>query len=126
MDDFKKYTPKMDKPINLDRQMCIVRYSPCGKILAAGGSDALVRRWDVAGAAPTALPNLTEHQGWVQGLAFAPGGKHLYTADSWGELRCTPYLDQQPKPVWTVSQAHEGWVRAVAVSPDGKQLATCG
>jgi len=123
-DDLKKYTPKIDKPMNLDRQMCIVRYSPCGKILAAGGSDATVRRWDASGATLTPLPNLTGHHGWVQAMAF--GKETLYTGDSWGELRSTPFLDKEPKPAWTVSQAHDGWLRCIAVSPDGKQLATCG
>ena len=114
------------KPIPQDRQLCIVRYSPCGKFLAAGDFEGGVRRWDTAGDALAALPPLAGHHGWVQGLAFHPGGKLLFAADSWGRLCAWPFAEKAPKPLWTVAQAHDGWVRQLAVSPDGKALASCG
>jgi WD40 repeat protein len=130
MNDPKKlaslYQPKQGKPVNLDRQVCTLRFSPCGKFLAAGGSDTTVRRLDATTDALAALPPLIGHNGWVQALAFHPDGKRLLTADSWGELRCWPFADREPKPLWVVKQAHDGWLRGVAVSPDGSSIATCG
>jgi WD40 repeat protein len=118
--------PKEGKTLQLDQQACIVRFSLCGKLLAAGGFDGRVHRWDATTDPLTTLPALTGHNGWVQALAFHPDGKRLFTADTWGRLCCWPYADKQPRPLWNVPQAHDGWVRQAAVSPDGKLLATCG
>src|SRR4051794_22459105 len=118
--------PKEGKALNLDRQACIVRFSPCGKFLVAGATDATVRRFDASSPQLVPLPSLTGHNGWVQALAFHPDGKRLLTGDSWGELRCWPFAEKEPKPLWAVKAAHEGWIRGLAVSPDGATLATCG
>src|SRR5262245_961432 len=99
MNDPKKVAPKESKVLQLDRQMCIVRFSPCGKVLAAGSTDATVRRWDATAEPFDALPHLTGHNGWVQGLAFHPDGKRLLTADSWGAIHCWPFADREPKPL---------------------------
>jgi len=69
---------------------------------------------------------VTGHNGWVTALAFAPKGDLIYTADSWGQLRCWAYADENPKPKWTVKQAHDGWIRHLTVSSDGKRIATVG
>src|SRR5436309_16008677 len=120
----QRYTPKELKALTLDRQVSALRFSPCGKVLAAGACDASVRRWDASTDAFAPLPSLTGHDGWVQALAFHPDGKRLLTADSWGRLNCWPYADKDAKPLWSVAQAHDGWIRGLAVSPDGKRLAT--
>lgn len=122
----KRYQPKQVQRLTTDRQVCVVRFSPDGKLLAAGGQDGSVRRWDTAGDKLTALPPLTGHNGWVQGLAFHPDGKRLFTADSWGRLSCWPYAERTPKPLWSIPQAHAGWVRQLAVSLDGATVASCG
>ncbi len=121
-----RFTPKEGKPLLLDRQMCALRFSPSGKILVAGGTDATVRRWEANTATFTPLPALTGHHGWVQGIGFSPEGSRLYSADSWGELRAWPTQERTPKPLWNVPQAHDGWIRGLAVSREGKVLATCG
>jgi WD40 repeat protein len=119
----QKYQPKEVKQLKLDRQMCIVRFSPDGKLLVAGGQDAQIRRWDEQ---LNELPALTGHGGWVQTLAFHPSSERLFSADSWGKLICWPAAEKEAKPAWTVEQAHDGWIRGLAASADGKQLATCG
>jgi WD40 repeat protein len=97
-----KYQPTQLKALTLDRQVCLVRFSPCGKVLAAGGHDGTVRPWDASLDPMPPLPSLAGHHGWVTGLAFHPDGKHLFTADTWGQMRCWPYADQQPQALWTV------------------------
>ncbi len=123
----QRYGPKAaGKPIKLDQQLGLVRYSPCGQFLVAGSFEAQVRRWSTAAEPMTELPPLKGHNGWVQALAFHPDGKRLFTADSWGRLCCWPFTEKEPKPLWQLPEAHNGWIRQLAVSPDGKMLASCG
>lgn len=120
-----RYQPKEVKALKTDRQLAMLRFSPCGKVLAAGGHDAGVRRWDASADAFAELPPLTGHNGWVQALAFHADGR-LFSADSWGGLRCWPAPGGDAKPLWSTDSAHDGWVRSLSVSPDGKLLASCG
>lgn len=118
--------PRQGQTINLDRQVCKVRFSPCGLFLAAGGYDATVRRWEVTDTALTAFPSLTGHHGWVTGLAFHPDRRRLITADTWGEIRISAYADRQASPPRVIASGHDGWIRDLAISPDGRLFATCG
>jgi WD40 repeat protein len=122
----ERYRPKEVKALKPDRQLCIIRFSPCGKFLAAGSFEGTVRRWDATSDQWPELSPLTGHGGWVQAIAFHPDGRRLVSADSWGQLRCWLYAEEKPEPLWAVNQAHNGWIRGLAVSPDGKLLATCG
>lgn len=119
----EQYTPKQGKSLKTDRQMDMIRFSPDGKLLAAGCQDGSIRRWDEQLAE---LPPLTGHGGWVQAIAFHGDGKRLFSADTHGGLRCWPAAEKEPKPLWGNERAHDGWIRALAISLDGKSLATCG
>lgn len=120
------YEPKPTGQITPDRHMCMIRISPCGKLLLAGCFDGTVRRWDLTAEKPAELPPLKGHNGWVQAVAFAREGNRFYTADSWGQLRAWTYGEGDPQSVWSHEQAHDGWIRSLAISADGKRLATCG
>jgi WD40 repeat protein len=130
MDDPKtlaaRYQPKEAKALKADRQLAIVRFSPCGRILAGGCFDGTVRRWDLSAEEMPELAPIKGLGGWVQALAFHSDGKRLFAADSWGKLCAFPYADAEPQPLWSVAEAHNGWIRMLAVSPDGSRLATCG
>ena len=122
----KRYQPKLVKSINLDRQMTSLRYSPCGKFLAAGGFDGTVRRFDATSDDLVALSSLEGHSGWVTAIAFHPHAQRLFSVDSWGRFTAWPYTEASPGPLYTVPQAHQGWIRSLAVSADGTAIAPCG
>ena len=148
--------PKELKAFPNDRQLCVARFSPCGKFLAAGAMEGTVRRWSVVEKPKPAvdvelpddakkkpaskatkqpaespvelvsLPHLAVFNGWVQTLAFHPKDKVLFAADTWGRLTATAYEGDAPKSLWENAAAHDGWIRKLAASPDGQHLATCG
>lgn len=121
----KKYQPKQFKTLDADPQVSAARFSPCGKLLVAGGYDAKVRRWNFETEDFAVLPALEGHHGWVEGIAFSKEGERLFTADSWGKLVCwTDITAENPTAKWQHDQAHDGWVRQLAISPDGKLLAS--
>ena len=59
-------------------------------------------------------------------IVFGANDKRLYSADTWGQLRCWNCADQNPTSIWANKHAHDGWIRDIALSGDGKRLATCG
>lgn len=122
-----KFEPgKTVQTITADPQIRLARYSPCGKVLVAGGYTGNVRRWN-ADAKAAELPALSGHHAWVDGIAFRGEGELLFTGDSWGQLTCWKgYTAEQPEVVWKKETAHDGWIRDLAVSPDGKLVASCG
>ena len=121
-----KTEPKLLKKLDTEQQYCVVRFSPCGKFLFAGGFDSRIHRWDISTGELAWLPWLSTHHGWVEGLVFGPDGKTLYSADSWGQLCAWTYAQENPKPTWKLEEAHDGWIRSLAVSKDGKLLVTGG
>lgn len=121
----KKYEPKEIGVIVAEPQVASARFSPCGKLIAAGAYDGQVRRWNMDAEGRPELPALTGHHGWIEGFAFRAEGELLFTGDSWGQIRCWPgYLSEKPEPKWKNEQAHNGWIRTLALSPDGKRLAS--
>jgi len=102
-----------------------LRWSPDGKLLVGAGQDTAVRRWDVSAPAAVELPVLAGHNGWVSAIVFHDDGR-LFTADSWGAVRCWPAADRDAKPAWTGEAVLDGWIHDLALSPDGKTLAAAG
>ncbi len=125
-DLLKQFTPKEVRKVEPDRMLGRLRYSPCGKLLAAGGLDGTVRRWDLSEKEPVELPRLTDLGGWVNVIGMATDCPLLFAADSWGQLAAWPYAEREAKPAWKVEKAHNGWIRDLAVSRDGKLLVTGG
>lgn len=124
-DQPQQMQPRQVTTTNPDRQMCIVRVSPCGQYVVGGGYDASVRRWQLNDDGFGDFPTLTGHHGWVQAMAFHPDRRRLITADSWGEIRIWPYTDREARPQHTIANAHDGWIRDIAVNGNGEMFATC-
>lgn len=112
--------------LTLDRQVCTLRLSPDGHLLAAGSYMGDVLRWTCNGDEFQSLDSITGHDGWVQAIAFSLDGARLISADTWGRLRCHSEPSGKPALAWEHEQAHDGWIRKLAVSPDGQTLASCG
>jgi WD40 repeat protein len=113
------------KPVATDRQLGVLRYSPCGKFLLGGDFQGHVCRWAASDDRLSPLAPFAGHSGWVQGLALHPSGKLALSADSWGRLCAWPFADEAPRPAWKHDHAHGAWIRRLALSPDGKALASC-
>jgi len=127
------------KPLGLlspPTHISVLRFSPCGGLLAGASFDGRVRRWDLRELdedaidgktfPAAALPDVTGHNGFVTGLDFDPNKHRAISCDSWGAIRAWPLFDDEPEPVWSLADAHDGWIRDLAVSPDGTWFATTG
>jgi mono/diheme cytochrome c family protein len=94
--------------------MCVVRFSPAGDRLAAGGADNAIRIYDT-GAGGKRLRTIEQHADWVTDLAFSPDGKRLASASRDKSARVfdagtgameAAYLGQE-EPVYAIAWGKE-------------------
>lgn len=99
---------------------CVLRFSPDGAWLAAGG-EAGVRIWDIRSGA-LALPDL-KHEARVSFFDFTPDGSRLITVSSVGVFRSYDLKSAQSglPPMFMETEAA---VVSATYSPDGKQIVT--
>ena len=119
-------TPIEKQTVDTDRQVCLIRFSPCGNYLFGGGYDAQIHRWQVSESETRQLAPVPGHNGWVSTFAFSSTESTLFSADSWGQLCAWSVSEGELKIRWQHRQAHQGWIRALAVSSDSSHILTAG
>jgi WD40 repeat protein len=120
--------PKLLKSFPQTQQLCRVRFSPDGKLLAAGSFLGSVQLWDISDDAKELPPrkSLSGHDGWVQSIAFHPQKPWLFSADSWGRVIAWNLAEAEAKPLWNRPDVHDGWIYQIAISNDGATLVSVG
>ncbi len=100
-----------------------VQFSPDEKLIISGGSDKLVKIWDVA--AGKELKRFAGHESEINAVSFSADGKYALSAGGkvWGNKDSTIR-------VWEVAtgkeirkfEGHTGAIFCAAFSPDGKYI----
>ena len=110
--------------------MFTVAFLPDGRHALSGGSDKIVRLWDVERG--RVVLSLKGHEEWVLAVAPSPDGKLAYST-SGGPTPWEDGIDSAVR-VWDLKtgqqvgklEGHKGRVPGLAVSPDGRRLLTSG
>lgn len=110
------------------RWVWALAFSPQRDLLASGGSDGIVRLWEIADlhrdelATSESSPlhhSLPGHTDAIFSLAFRPDGRWLASASADHTIRLWDVVDKKPLQTLT---GHTATVYAVAFSPDGDYL----
>ncbi|MFM7269742.1 MAG: AAA-like domain-containing protein [Cyanobium sp.] len=96
-----------------------VAFSPDGRTLVSGSSNATLVRWDVASGQPIGKP-LSGHRTSVLSLAFSPDGRRIVSGSSDTTLRLWDAATGQP--IGAPLEGHQKAVNAVIFSRDGKRI----
>ena len=98
-----------------------VNVSPNGKFIATGGTDSIVRIWDIKG---NLIHTLKGHSSEIWNVRFSPDGKTLASCSRDGTIKF--WNVENGKFLKTILAHNNTWVRSISFSPDGKIIASSG
>jgi WD40 repeat protein len=100
-----------------------VAFATTGTVLAASADDKGVYLWDLAGAAPTRLPDLPLAGGYGWSIS-APTGDELVVGDEAGQVTLWDF--RRRLRIATYADRGRSETETVSISPDGALLASAG
>jgi WD40 repeat protein len=104
-----------------DSALYILRRSPDGKTIAAGGKDGTVWLIDEATGAP--VRTITTGQIEVNGIAFSPDGREVATAGDDGTIRIWDLASERER---LCIHAHPEKAFQIVFARDGSSIVSCG
>jgi WD40 repeat protein len=96
-----------------------VNFSHDGRTIISGGSDGIVRIWDVISGQE--LQTLPGHSGAVNSASFSPDEQAIASASSDGTVKIWDVISGQELQTLP---GHSGAVNSVSFSPDGQAIAS--
>ena len=109
--------PPPEGPIQWDSTIQSIAFSPAGKLLASGGTDNVLRLWDVQKRQEIFIQYT---QSGIFALAFSPDEKILASGGDSEEIYLW-HVEKRPELAATLSL--QGRLETLAFSPDGRFLA---
>ena len=97
----------------------VLVFDPTGRVLATGGSDHVIRLWDVQNNFAR-IDELAGHEGAINSLAFSPDGRRLASGSADQRIMVWDLAKTQNAPI--ILGGHSSWVHAVAFAEDGQRL----